>query len=308
MTEIKIGTRGSRLALIQTEMVIRRLQQKLSAGSDLSFHPVTFTTRGEIFGSVPLSSIGGRGVFSGEIEEALVARKVDLAVHSAKDLPSEVHPDTVLLAVIPREDPSDVLIMPKDRDSDIPEIIGTGSPRREFLIKKIYPEAECRLLRGNVPTRLEKLRSGEYDAIILAEAGIKRLGLDREECFDYIKLPPDSFIPAGGQGIIALQVRRDHRLFTFLEKLVHRRTQTALDAERLVLRKISAGCHEAAGVYAFSPDTPAEKSDKLMIKYFLFRDGRLFSDSISGDPERYADLADSLLKSYSDTTSPEERT
>lgn len=306
MTEIKIGTRGSRLALIQTEMVIRRLQQELTADSDLSFHPVTFTTKGEIFGNVSLSSIGGRGVFSGEIEEALVAGKVDLAVHSAKDLPSEVHSETALLAVIPREDPADVLIMPKTRNGDIPKIIGTGSPRREFLIKKIYPEAECRLLRGNVPTRLEKLKSGEYDAIILAAAGIKRLGLDHEECFDYIKLPPDSFIPAGGQGIIALQVRKDHRLFTSLEKLVHRRTQTALDAERLVLRKTGAGCHEATGVHAFSSALRTEEEETLTVKYFLFRNGRLFSDSVTGDPKRYTELIDRLLGSHSFTATPEE--
>lgn len=306
MTEIKIGTRGSRLALIQTEMVIRRLQQELTADSDLSFHPVTFTTKGEIFGNVSLSSIGGRGVFSGEIEEALVAGKVDLAVHSAKDLPSEVHSETALLAVIPREDPADVLIMPKTRNGDIPKIIGTGSPRREFLIKKIYPEAECRLLRGNVPTRLEKLKNGEYDAIILAAAGIKRLGLDNEECFDYIKLPPDSFIPAGGQGIIALQVRKDHRLFTSLKKLIHRRTQTALDAERLVLRKTGAGCHEAAGVHAFSTGQYTEEGETLTVKYFLFRNGRLFSDSVTGDPKRYKELIDRLLGSHSFTATPEE--
>ena len=302
MKEIKIGTRGSRLALIQTELVANRLSTGLSGESGLSFTPVIFRTRGDILHDVPLNQVGGKGVFSGEIEQALVAGTVELAVHSAKDLPAAIHPDTELLTVLPREDPADVLIMPRDRGYSIPGIIGTGSPRRKFLIRQLYPEAAFRLLRGNVPTRLEKLQKGEYEAIILAAAGIRRLKLDHDGRFDYVRLPPESFIPSGGQGIIALQIRKDHPLLSSVKRLVHYETQTALDAERLVLRELGAGCHEAAGVYAAFVSGVSDSAPQkavFNIRYFLFRHGRLCRGCISGDAGRYRELAEKLLESCS---------
>ena len=205
MDEFRIGTRKSALAMIQTRMVAERI---FMAYPGMPVTVIPCITRGDVNLKSPIADFGGKGAFVAEIEQLLVEGKIDLAVHSAKDLPEEIDPRTEIISILPREDPSEVLLTVGNSCREILNI-GTSSPRRQMLVKKMFPEASCRLLRGNVPTRIERLRHGEYDGIVLALAGIKRLRMDHEEDLDYRIFEPSEFIPAACQGIIAVQIRRD---------------------------------------------------------------------------------------------------
>jgi len=184
---IKIGTRSSALALKQTSMVIEKLK---SSNKNLEIEIVEIKTTGDKITDKPLYDIGGKGLFTNEFEEALLKGTIDIAVHSAKDMPSYLTEEFSIGAVLERANPFDLLIFNKGTDINKENInIGTSSPRRKFLIEKLYPHCRTSLLRGNVPTRLEKLKNNMYDAIILAKAGIDRLGFDlKEQGFDYIIL------------------------------------------------------------------------------------------------------------------------
>ncbi|WP_406040161.1 hydroxymethylbilane synthase [Succinimonas sp.] len=245
MNCFRIGTRKSPLALAQTQLVSERLRQ---AYPDIPVTVVPCITRGDVNLRAPLSDFGGKGAFVSEIEEMLIAGRIDLAVHSAKDLPDDIHPGTEIISMLPREDPSEVLLALKNSAGD-PGIIGTSSPRRQMLVKKFFPDAQCKLLRGNVSTRIERLRSFEYDGILLALAGIKRLGLDHDPDLDYRIFNPREFLPAAGQGIIAAQFLRDGAPAPLLRPLIHEQSHRQLLLERTVLKGLGAGCHDAAGVY-----------------------------------------------------------
>lgn len=237
---IRIGTRGSKLALIQSEWIRDKIQDR---------HPhvrvelTVIKTTGDKIVDSPLSKIGGKGLFVKEIEDALLENRVDLAVHSMKDVPAEL-PDGLMLAAFPeREDPRDALISKGDVAIDqLPQKakLGTSSLRRASQILHIRPDLEIAPLRGNVDTRLGKLNGGELDCIILATAGLKRMGL--EDRISQI-IPVDKILPAIGQGALGLETRRDDaRTIGVIDFLNHEPTKVAVAAERAFLKELEGGC------------------------------------------------------------------
>lgn len=247
---LRIGTRGSRLALAQTELFISRIKEFYP---DVVCEKVIIRTTGDKILDRPLVDFGGKAVFVSEFEQAISDGTLDCAVHSAKDLPTELAEGLTAVCVLPREDARDVLLT-RAGSADAPHVIGTGSMRRQAQVREWYPDAVCRSLRGNVPTRIEKLRAGEYDGIILAAAGLKRLGLDRESDLSYRYFTEEEMVPAGGQGIIVIEGRNED--LAFYEKLTDKEAAQALAIERFVLEELQADCHEAVGVYAKPCITP----------------------------------------------------
>ncbi|MBD5544494.1 MAG: hydroxymethylbilane synthase [Lachnospiraceae bacterium] len=248
MEKLIIGTRGSALALAQTELVIRQIKEK---APEVECEICIITTKGDKILDKPLVEFGGKGVFVTEIEEKLKRGEIDLAVHSAKDMPMELAEGLAIIGVLKREDPRDVLVT-MDWESFLQKehpVIGTSSLRRQVQIQQEFPGALCQTLRGNVNTRLKKLEEGMYDGILLAAAGLRRLGLEREKRFHYHMLDIDGMIPAGGQGIIAVEGRADSRFLGLLESITHENTKIELKLERKALSLLEAGCHEPIGVF-----------------------------------------------------------
>ena len=201
---IRIGTRKSLLALIQTDIVKNKL---LEAYPDLEVEIAKIDTKGDQILDKSLTSFGGKGVFTAELEAELLSGRIDIAVHSAKDMPMQFPEGLGIGAVLDRADVRDTFVTTDGRkleDLEPGSIVGTSSLRRELLIKEINPYVQIKMLRGNVQTRLRKLKEGQYDGIILAAAGIERLGYQEEEGVFYQYLDPDVFLPAAGQGILAV--------------------------------------------------------------------------------------------------------
>jgi hydroxymethylbilane synthase len=237
---IRIGTRGSPLALAQTEIVRGLL---LAAHGDLAFEIVTIRTSGERLLDRPLADAGGKGLFTKEIDEALLAGRIDLAVHSAKDVPTLLAPGIRLAAFPPREDVRDVLVSAKANSlASLPAgaVVGTSAVRRQALVKRSRPDLLVKLLRGNVGTRLQKVKTQEFDAVILALAGLKRLGL---ESHGHAPLDPAIFPPSVGQGAIAIAIREgDERMERLVAAIDHAPTSIALSAERAFLGALDGSC------------------------------------------------------------------
>ena len=206
MAHLRIGSRGSQLALWQANHVSALLQ---SQGHTVEIEIIK--TTGDKITEVALSKVGTKGMFTKEIEEALSARKVDLAVHSLKDVPTELQPEFELAAIMKREDPRDAFISTKFSDlRELPDKarVGTSSLRRQCQLKALRPDLDVLSLRGNVDTRLRKMESGEYDAIILASAGVHRLGLTQHV---RSRIPAELMCPAAGQGALGIEIRRGDR-------------------------------------------------------------------------------------------------
>ncbi|MBK6765615.1 MAG: hydroxymethylbilane synthase [bacterium] len=219
-----IGTRGSALARTQTEWVRKLLESKLDAPVDVRI----ISTQGDRVTDRPLRELEGSGYFTKELEEALLDGRIDVAVHSFKDMPSQCPTGLVLAAVSAREDAADILVMLPDAISLDEKslflkpgaMVGTSAVRREAQLKSLRPDVETRDLRGNVPTRLSKLRERQYDAILLASAGVRRLGLSLSE-FRVPRLEPAQFVPAPGQGALAIQMRDDDRFLEHVRAAIH---------------------------------------------------------------------------------------
>lgn len=244
---IRIGTRKSKLAMVQTNMIISMLSE---LAPNTKFEIIPISTIGDEILDKPLVQFGGKGVFVDVFEDALLNGKIDLAVHSAKDMTMELPKGLGILGIPKREDPRDVLVTyNRQLSEESRAVIGTSSLRRQFQIQKHY-QAECSSLRGNVPTRLEKLKKGEYDGIILAVAGLKRLGLMAEEDFKYRIFSTEEFVPAAGQGILAVEGRLEEELSELVSGINDKETAISLMTERRVLEKLNAGCYEAIGVYS----------------------------------------------------------
>jgi hydroxymethylbilane synthase len=248
--KIRIGTRGSDLALWQADYVsdlIGRQQTEI----------IIIKTQGDIIQNVSFEKMEGKGFFTKEIENALLEKSIDVAVHSLKDLPTDSIPELCIAAIPVREQPSDVLLIrPEALDTarilHLREqaIVGTSSVRRLAQLKHADPTLEVQPLRGNVNTRLRKLRDGRYDAIMLAQAGIARLKLDIAAFHRYI-LPFDIFLPAPAQGALGLQVRtEDEQTRSVIRKLNHEDTELAVTAEREFLKHFGGGCHIPLGALA----------------------------------------------------------
>lgn len=243
---IRIGTRKSKLALIQTELVKAQI---LKYFPNEKIEIVHVVTHGDKVLDKPLGEIGGKGVFTKEIEEKLLDKTIDIAVHSAKDVPMELADGLCLGAVLLRDDNRDVILKRKEtKKIGAGSIIGTSSLRREIQIKQIYPDVTIKSLRGNVGTRIDKLKSGEYDAIILAAAGLKRLGLDNDKELDYIYPDEEKFISAAGQGILAIECRNGD-LKDVMAALDDRKARICLEAEREFLKCLDGSCNAPCGAH-----------------------------------------------------------
>lgn len=263
MRKFKVGTRKSRLAMIQTEGVIKELQEN---NPGLEFEIVPFSTLGDRIQDKALTEFGGKGAFITELEDAILRGDIDLAVHSAKDLPLTFPKGLGILGVSKREDPRDVLVTRKGEVLESNGVIGTGSPRRKLQLAMKYPYT-VKELRGNVNTRLKKLAEGEYDGLLLAAAGLKRLQADRLPEYDFRYFDTNEFIPAAGQGIIAVEGRlesktipdgdgtpsaacEDGDLYRLMERWSDKEAFAAFETEREVLRILQADCTAPLGVYA----------------------------------------------------------
>jgi hydroxymethylbilane synthase len=274
MPKIILGTRGSELARTQARLVEAAIQ---TAQPDTTIETKIITTQGDE-GTILDREAGRKGVFTAEIERALLAGDIDVAVHSAKDLPSESSPDAEIAAVLVRAAVDDVLVSKHPGGfALLPRgaVVGTGSVRR--MRQLVWKRADIKVvdLRGNVPTRLRKLAENHWEAIVLADAGLKRLGLSptddqirlEQTLFFVETLPCENFLPAGGQGIIALQIRADdQRTRAIISRVNHPETLLCLRAEREFLRLLDADCNCPVGVLAIIDN------QKMKLKGQLFGD------------------------------------
>lgn len=247
---IRIGTRKSLLALVQTEIVKDAL---LRAFPETEIEIVKIDTKGDQLLDRSLTSFGGKGVFTVELEAELLSGAIDIAVHSAKDMPMEFPEGLGIGAVLSRADARDTFVSldgTKLADLAPGSVVGTSSLRRELQIKEINPQVQIKLLRGNVQTRLRKLKEGQYDGIILAAAGIERLGYENEEEFHYEYLEPETFLPAAGQGILAVESRTDDAETAEMLAAIHdAEAACLLAAERSFLKTIGGSCNAPAAAY-----------------------------------------------------------
>ena len=293
MTRIRLATRASDLALAQSGMVARQLERVLGVETEL----VPLVTAGDRLKEVSLAKLGGPGLFVKEIEEALLDGRADLAVHSAKDLPAGIPDGLELVAFPERADPRDALIA-RERGTTLAGLgrgarVGTGSVRRSAQLRVLRPDLEIVPLRGNVPTRIRKLEDEDLDAVILASAGLERLGLaDRID----ERIDPASMLPAVGQGVLAIEGRAGDPISRDAARISHAETVARVRAERGVLVGLDADCNVPLAAYAEVED------GKLRLRALLAGPGgqRTLTSEIEGDVdcafELGSQLAERLLK------------
>jgi len=235
---LRVGTRGSKLALAQADTVIRRL-----AELDIKAERVILTTQGDTTTGVPLHEIGGQGVFVRALDDAILAGGIDCAVHSMKDIPAFRPSGLLTAAVLTRDSPADYLAYPSTLD-DV-RVIGTSSTRRRAQLLRHDPDLTIRDLRGNVDTRIRKMHAGEYDAIVLAKAGLERLAMQ----IPGEPLPPEKFVPSPNQGTIAIVGKADPSVMEVLSALDDQKTRTDVAIERAVMEQVGGGCFTPIGIY-----------------------------------------------------------
>lgn len=248
--KIKIGTRKSKLALAQTQMVADRISKVFP---ETEIEIIKISTTGDKILNKPLAAIGGKGVFVSEIENALINGDIDIAVHSAKDLPLSLENNLEISGVLKRGNYRDVLVTKSgvSIDNHSGFVVGTGSLRRRLNFKKLYPNAFFKDIRGNVDTRLKKLENGEYDGIILAAAGLERLGYDSDKRFSLTYFDYNDFLPAPCQGIIAIESRKNDVVTPVINKINDINTFYSFETERYILKLLNADCGMPLGVYSF---------------------------------------------------------
>jgi hydroxymethylbilane synthase len=322
---IRIATRGSALALAQSRLVADGLA---TAWPGLQVVIVPVVTEGDRRRDVPTTALGGKGVFTAAVQEAVLDGRADLAVHSAKDLPAAQVPGLVLAAVPEREDPRDVLVTrqpEREGPRDVPVTrqpergpaagdldrlprgarVGTGSPRRLALLSWLRPDLEVVGVRGNVDSRVRRVRSGELDAAVLAAAGLRRLGLAEEAA---APLDPEVFTPAPGQGCLAVEAREDDtRVLGLLGVLTHRPSRVALRGERAFLARLGGSCTLPAGALLRAPEP--DSGGRLEIQGFLAAaDGKgLVRERLLGPPDDPEGLGQALADRLLAACGPEVR-
>lgn len=277
---IRVGSRESLLAVRQSELIMEQICQ---ANPEVRTELVTMKTTGDKILDQALNQIGGKGLFVKELDRALLDGRIDISVHSLKDMPMEIPEELPVLAWSCREDKRDVLILRKGL-SRLPEkpVIGTGSSRRIIQAAKLYPKAEFKGIRGNIHTRLRKLDAGEYDALILAAAGIRRMGLeDRISRFFSV----EEMIPAAGQGTLAVQGRGE-AMRAFLEKINSRESEIMAEAERSFVRTLDGGCSSPVAACA------SVEKDTLVLRglYYDEAEKRAVTGTMRGEIEKAGDL------------------
>jgi len=287
-----IGSRGSKLALWQANHIKGKLSE---LQPNLEIHVEIIKTTGDVRPD-PLSVIGGQGVFTKELEDSLLKGQIDLAVHSLKDLPTVLPEQLVIAAIGQREDARDALVLPANANASIDSLktlvdqalVGTSSQRRVAQLKALRHDVSVKDVRGNVDTRLRKLDDGQYDALILAAAGLTRLGLKDRIC-TYIST--NEILPAVGQGALGIEVRAsDHATVELVGKLTHRATELACLAERSFLKSLGGGCQLPIAAHA-TVDGPHLLLEGLV----ALPDGsRIIREQISGSPTRAEELGRDL--------------
>lgn len=292
MRKIVIGSRRSNLAITQTNWVREQLEK---LGAPFEFEVKEIVTKGDRILDVTLSKIGGKGLFIKEIEQAMFDGEIDMAVHSMKDMPAELPEGLVIGCVPPREDHRDAFISKsglKLKELPAGSIVGTSSLRRGAQILAQRPDLEIKWIRGNIDTRLSKLENEDYDAIILAAAGLIRMGWNEEIVTEY--LDPDFCLPAIGQGALAIECRADDKeLLDELAKLTCEKTARAVEAERVFLHKMDGSCQVPIAGYAeILPDNEIQ-----LTALVASPDGKtVYSDMIKGtDPKEIGEKAAASL-------------
>jgi len=285
-----VGTRGSRLALVQTDQVIGMLQEICSEDIERKI----IKTKGDRIKDSQLYNIDSRGLFTRELDLAVLEEEVDLAVHSLKDVPSELDPDLVIAGVPVRESPNEVLISRMDWDELPPGSgLGTSSLRREAFCNHHQKNFKLRALRGNIDTRIRKVMEGEVDATIMAEAGLKRLGLER---FIKRRFTLDYFTPAAGQGALAVITRRDSDIRGDVERITHYPSIQEVTAEKTLLRELGAGCQCPLGVIARAVDRKLR-----LYAVLLTREGEILRKlSVEGSLGEAEDIGKKAAKEMED--------
>ena len=283
--KILIGSRGSKLALLYAQKAKDAIIQNIGLSKeDIIIKPIS--TKGDQVKDQRLSEFGGKGLFSSNIEKELQDKNIDIAVHALKDLPAIETDGLITDIFLERNDPKEILISKnkkKLKELEEKSVVGTSSYRREFQIKRLRSDINCKLIRGNVDTRIKKLKEGQYDAIILSSAGIKYLKLEEEisEIFS-----TGEIIPSAGQGIIALQCREDDQeIISLLKKINHEETYKRAHAERNILKVLEGDCETAIGVHSiidgnniiveaelFSLDGSKRFYEKKIVKIEKFRE------------------------------------
>ncbi len=285
MQKIRIISRNSQLAMWQANHVKEKL---IKASPDLAVEIIGITTEGDRILDKSLEKIGGKGLFIKELEYQLLNGNADIAVHSLKDLPAKLPSEFILAAILPRENPHDAFVSNNYQSIDeLPNgaVIGTSSARRSAILRKYYPQLQIKLLRGNLQTRLAKLDNGDYDGIILAVAGLKRLNLEsriREI------LTSERFIPAIGQGVLAVEItsNRKEELLPLLEKIEDVETRKLVSAEREMGGFMNASCNIPIAGYA-----KIENSQLLLSALIADPDGSAFyTAEISGNSDDYLQI------------------
>ncbi len=284
--KIKIGSRESKLAVEQANIVIKQLKSQYK---NIEIDLLTMKTTGDIILDKTLDKIGGKGLFIKELDKALINNKTDISVHSLKDMPMDIDENLPIITYLKREIPLDVLILPKGINYiDIKKPIGTSSKRRVIQLKKIYKEYSFKPIRGNILTRLEKLDNGEYSALVLAYAGIKRLNLE-ERIFKIFN--NNEILPACGQGIIAIQGKKGQD-YSYLDFLNDKNTEYEARCERAFVRELNGGC--SLPICAFA----TIEKDKIILKGFYADDNNYILKEKIGNIEDYEKIGIDLAKKF----------
>ncbi len=284
--KIIIGSRGSKLALLYAQKAKDKIIEALNLTNDQIIIQIIMT-KGDQIQDRRLSEVGGKGLFSSTIEKELKEKKIDIAVHALKDMPAIETKGLRTDSFLERTDPREILITNEKKNiKELKQnaIVGTSSYRREFQVKKIRSDVSCKLIRGNVDTRIKKLKEGIYDAIILSYTGIKHLNLDNEisEVFS-----TDQIIPSAGQGIIALQCREDDsEIISVLEKINHKDTHKRAHIERNILKVLEGDCETAIGAHSII------EGNKITVEAELFSiDGsEIFYEKKSGNVDMFKEI------------------
>ena len=290
MNTINIGTRGSKLAIHQTKIVLKKISELYP---NIKLNTKVIKTKGDILLDQDLTKVLDKGFFTSEIQEALYANEIDLAVHSLKDLPTTISEKSKIVAILKREDHRDVFVSNHKTPLnyfDNYKKIGTSSLRRKSQLLSINKNLKILPIRGNVDTRIQKMLDGNYDGLVMAAAGVKRLGLEKHitEFFDL-----DTMLTAPGQGAIAIEIRNsDDDLKKLISKLNHDETNMCVSAERSFLKTLGGGCHVPFAAFA------SIKNEKMKINAFVGSlDGELtIKDCISGNKENYLRLGEEIAQ------------